>query len=511
MKQTADNTTGIMQEATVKGKADIIFVVDTTESMDYYIANVKYNLNAFVGALNKAGISASYALVEYKDITADGKNSTKIKKNGSTCWNTNIEKLKKEIDKLSVKGGGDLPETPIDALEKARRIKTHKTAEKYIVLITDGEYKTDNSYGIESMEEMTDRLQQDGITVSVISHEYRKNDYKTLYQKTGGIFAAVDRNFKDNLLGIADNIGGEVNDGYWIALDGLTPQAVRLEEKPSRNGTADTDGDTLLDREELASLTPTKYIKVEPYLKALKIAVDGINYKIPVYEYGSKPTSKDSDSDGIKDQYDNRPRTKGIYSAKENKIVLGKMTIVSCDNNVIGHAFLVYKSYVNDTLDFRKFTGGYEYKIWKSKKPCKYKIKCSEYVAIGNAGKGLSGKSDLDETEGEVNDGDNAGVYFNREFAKEHARGKAIYDRNYAYSREISGKQLKKIIKTCEDENYYHLYDHNCAMVAAMAWNKAYPNDKFKVHVFPAILKNEIWEKEKSFKFDMAKEVPNIR
>lgn len=47
----ASDTTGILEQGTVNSKADIIFVVDTTESMDYYINNVKYNLSAFVDEL----------------------------------------------------------------------------------------------------------------------------------------------------------------------------------------------------------------------------------------------------------------------------------------------------------------------------------------------------------------------------------------------------------------------------------------------------------------------------
>ena len=507
----ASDTTGILEQGTVNSKADIIFVIDTTESMDYYINNVKYNLSAFVDELKTYHVAANFALVEFKDITADGTSSTKVRKNGTSCWSANVEKFKKHIGGLKIKGGGDYPETPIDALEKARRIKKHKTAEKHIILITDEIYKTDNSYGIKDMEEMIQLLKQDGITVSVVSHAYRKNDYKSLYQKTGGRFAAVDRNFKDNLLGIADSIGEGTEQGYWIALEGLVPQVVRLDEQPTKEGSADTDGDTLLDREELKNLTPTKSISTAPYLKALNIMAGGSSTKVYVYEYTSKPMEQDTDNDGIKDGKDNRPDKKGIYSKKENRVVIGEMTIVSCSNLPVGHAFFVYKSYIKDTLDFRKFTGGYKYKTWEKTAPCKYKIKCSQYVSIGNAGKGICGSSTSSESNSNVDDGNDAGVYFNREFANEHSEGKAIYDMNRAYRREISASQLKKIIKVCEDKNYYNLVSNNCAKVAVKAWNKAYPNDIFYPHVAPIQLEGAIRRKIGSFWFNVAKEVPNIR
>ena len=149
------------QEVPVKGKADIVFVVDTTISMDYYIVNVKYNLKAFVEELNRFNVAASFALIEFKDITVDGKESTNIKKYGSNCWTSNINKFKKKVEKLETGGGGDIPETPIDALEKARQLKKHASAKKHIILVTDAKYKTDNRYGIKDMDEMIELLCKD--------------------------------------------------------------------------------------------------------------------------------------------------------------------------------------------------------------------------------------------------------------------------------------------------------------------------------------------------------------
>ena len=499
------------QEVSVKGKADIVFVVDTTISMDYYIVNVKYNLNAFVEELNRFNVAASFALVEFKDIRVDGKESTNIKKYGSNCWTSNINKFKKKVEKLETGGGGDIPETPIDALEKARRLKKHASAKKHIILVTDAKYKTDNSYGIKDMDEMIDLLCKDDTTVSVVSHEYMRDDYKKLYEKTGGKFAAVSRNFAEQLLEIAGGVIDETNDGYWIALKGLTPELVKLEEKPTKNGTADLDKDELLDREELISLTPKKYISTPSYLKALQKA-GGVGKEIPVYEYFSHPNRKDTEHDGINDKDDNRPKVKGIYSAKEKKVVLGEMMIVSCNNNGTGHSFFVYKSYVKDTLDFRKFAKGYEYKTWKMKEPCRYFIKPQEYVSIGNAADAADGSGrQLRESKDELNDGDEAGVYYNREFAKESLKGKAIYDKNCAYKKEITEKQLKSMIKVCNKKNYYHVTANNCTKVAIAAWNKAYPDEKFSSATLPWDLKIQISKKSASFIFNIAKEVPDIR
>lgn len=319
MKKAAKASTIASQ--TVNGKADIVFLVDTTISMDYYINRVKANIKAFSKELSNAGVSASYALVEYRDITCDGKNSTKIKKNGNSNWYKSVTSFEQAIDKLEADGGGDLKETPIDALEKARRMKFRKNAQKFFVLVTDTDYKLDNNYGIESMEEAVNLLKEDEITVSVVGNKHHYKEYDALIHKTGGVFAAIDGDFKDYLLGIADRIGDEINERYWIALDGLVPQVVRLDNKPTENSNTDTDNDTIPDSDELQSLEPTKYISVTPYLKALKIKGGGTQ-KIPVYEYKSKPTVKDTDKDGIPDKYDAKPKksfTKTFLTNKKRK------------------------------------------------------------------------------------------------------------------------------------------------------------------------------------------------
>ncbi|MBO4996471.1 MAG: hypothetical protein J6D02_00545 [Lachnospira sp.] len=55
------------------------------------------------------------------------------------------------------------------------------------------------------------------------SHEYRRNDYKKLYEKTGGKFAAVSQNFAEQLLEIVGGVIDETNDGYWIYIYKFDP------------------------------------------------------------------------------------------------------------------------------------------------------------------------------------------------------------------------------------------------------------------------------------------------
>jgi len=54
-------------DSKIKAQVDIVFVIDTTGSMGSYITNVKNNITAFVNEIEAAGISPSFALVDYRE------------------------------------------------------------------------------------------------------------------------------------------------------------------------------------------------------------------------------------------------------------------------------------------------------------------------------------------------------------------------------------------------------------------------------------------------------------
>lgn len=150
------------------GMADIVFVVDTTGSMDYAISNVKANIENFVSMLERNKVDARFGLVEYKDIYADGYNSTK-----SHGWYTDVEKLKQGLSSLNISGGGDTPESLVDALECARKMNYRTGVGKYIIVITDATYKegSGSSY-YATMAGEIQNLKSNGFSVSIEILEY---------------------------------------------------------------------------------------------------------------------------------------------------------------------------------------------------------------------------------------------------------------------------------------------------------------------------------------------------
>lgn len=276
-------------------------------------------------------------------------------------------------------------------------------------------------------------------------------------------------------------------------------------------GNPDSDGDGLLDGEEVKAIPTSQIIKV---FDAAGVPCDINAY---VFKMKSNPKCVDTDGDGINDGEDNRPKTKGVYSEEVDDIVTGELIIVSSKNTFAGHAFLVYYSYINDTLDFRRLSGGFEYMTWKEVEACKYEIGMNEYVTMGSSSTVLGEIETPFESFGDLHDGDNSGIFFNREFAEEKTnydtkydennseKFEQKYDKNCAYSRPITEAQIKKVIQYCGDKDYYNVLTNNCAKTAVTAWNNAFDKEEFTSTISPGSLKREIEEKSNSFKFDLYK------
>lgn len=330
----------LMASSGAMAQADIVFIIDTTGSMEDEINNVKNNVSSFVDTLKSKGISAGLALVEYKDIEEDGYDSTKIHKNGSSNWFYNMDLYKKKISSsLYANGGGDTPESVVDALETARLLDMRASAGKIFVLVTDANYKVDNRYGIPSMAAEIELLKNAGVTCSVVCPSNEKSTYYNLYNDTNGIWANIYGDFNTELISLADKIGEEiVGDGYWIYLQGPVPIPVRLDEKPYKGSTVDTDKDGIPDIEELEEYEPSGVVNLDKIVSVMSHGIiTGTNYGIvKTYKYKSSPIAADTDFDGIVDNED--------IDCKSNHF----------DGNMLGYYNVSNASYNLDYRDFFK-------------------------------------------------------------------------------------------------------------------------------------------------------------
>lgn len=199
-------------------KANIAFVIDTTGSMNSYIKNVKTNLSDFVKGLKDKGVEPSMSVIEYRDITTkDGAGTTKFHTIGGEKWSSDVDAVVAEFDKLTVNGGGDTPETTLDAFDKLFEEDPtwyKKEGSDFIFILTDAPTKegAKASTNGRSMADWTDILAKDGIEVSIVGEKSDKESYKDLVEKTGGKYLDISsKDYSDLMLSYATNIRERVD------------------------------------------------------------------------------------------------------------------------------------------------------------------------------------------------------------------------------------------------------------------------------------------------------------
>ncbi len=285
------------------GKADVVFVVDTTGSMGDEIRNVRNNIETFVSELEKNKVDIRLGLVEYKDIYEDGIGSTK-----SYDWYNNVDSFKTKLSSLSVEGGGDGPESVVDALYCARNMKFRTGVKKYIILLTDADYK--NGTSISSRATLTDeieKLSENEIVTSVVTVPDYYSVYRELINQTDGICANINQNFASALSPLISKMGEQVNKGCWVRLS--NGSVVSLDKDPTiGDETVDTDEDGVPDVIELKSS-----YKVRAYNPNT-----GKIQEINTWSFYSNPVKKDTDGDTLSDFDDLQPTIYDIVVEKEN-------------------------------------------------------------------------------------------------------------------------------------------------------------------------------------------------
>lgn len=261
------------------GMVDIVFIIDSTGSMADEISNVRTNLNSFTQVLEDAGLDYRIAIVEYKDITVSGEeNSTIVHQKDGVSWLTSADDVSDILGDISVTGGGDNDETVVDALGcmlSPEELTFRNDASKFAILLTDAGYKDDNDYGYADMDAVIAKLQEVGISTSVISDTDYEDTYYSLYNGTDGIFCDIYGTFKDELIKLASYVEravkpvtltikatrGTVEDDYITYTVNASITSTETEETgldvTNLNITLDLNDDTVAE-ETLASLAPNE-------------------------------------------------------------------------------------------------------------------------------------------------------------------------------------------------------------------------------------------------------------
>ena len=243
----------LSKQVQINKQADLVFIVDTTGSMSSYIASVKSQIANVINYLREQNITLHVAFIEYRDITCDGIDSTKLKSVNGKAWLNNSSDMINVLQQFEVNGGGDWAETPIEGLAMATELDYRSEAHKFVVLVTDAGYKVNNSHGITSLSEIAEKLQANGIYTCVAG---ASSEYNALYTQTGGIGLNISNFTTDLDEFIMSTMMNKKGDTYLDSID-LMPGT--LIAPLAKDSSIDSDRDTIPDCEEV----DWEYITIE--------------------------------------------------------------------------------------------------------------------------------------------------------------------------------------------------------------------------------------------------------
>jgi len=183
-------------------KADIVVVFDTTASMGDEISGMIDNTEKFVSYLNDNQINVALGLISFGDrlnhVLLDNHDQPVLTRLPSLFLN--------HLRLFKARGGGDAPENPYLAFEKALTYTFRQDSRKVFLLITDAPahmkdsvYPQDTSYVIQELKNCK-------ISAAIIGPP--DNHYMRLARETGGIFIDIQStpDFADKILQIGESI-----------------------------------------------------------------------------------------------------------------------------------------------------------------------------------------------------------------------------------------------------------------------------------------------------------------
>lgn len=186
--------------APANSKVNVVFIIDTTGSMDTYIHGVKDRAVRFAEIISERGSEFSLGLVGFGDLYENEK---------PTVYNftADVNKFSKQVHKIPRTYGGDIPESSLDALETGvELLKKADDGTNIFILITDAPPHVPTKSG-KSVEQIIAMLDQAGVTTYICAREDKESrEAFGPVAAHGGKYYNLNQDFFDILDNIAQSI-----------------------------------------------------------------------------------------------------------------------------------------------------------------------------------------------------------------------------------------------------------------------------------------------------------------
>lgn len=190
-------------KAAIFSEHNIVFLIDTTGSMDTYIAGVKDKAIEFSNILDERGVAFKLGLIGFGDLGEKEKPSV-------YNFTDDVARFQKQVKNIPRTYGGDIPESSLDALETGvgllKSSKTGKDSKSIFILITDAPPHVPTKSGM-SVEQVVEMLKDNNVTTYVVARKDKDSIecYDPLTRPDGKYYDLNDK-FYDILDNIAVSI-----------------------------------------------------------------------------------------------------------------------------------------------------------------------------------------------------------------------------------------------------------------------------------------------------------------
>lgn len=182
----------------VSNAIDIVFLMDSTRSMTPFIDSLKQNCIEFANIVSAEGHDCQLGLVGFGDVQLN----EPIEVFAPT---SDLASFRTRVGSLEVTGGGDNPESSVEALRRALTIPFRDGARVCLVHITDAD-----CHNADQLPRIARQLRERAITTYVVSSDEFANLYTRLCNDGGEFFSIEDAGFAEILDNVARSIVNEI-------------------------------------------------------------------------------------------------------------------------------------------------------------------------------------------------------------------------------------------------------------------------------------------------------------
>jgi Mg-chelatase subunit ChlD len=177
---------------------EVVFLMDITGSMQPYIDGLKDKCIAFADEIKREGIDCRLGLIGFGDVEINEPMTIF----GPTA---DAKEFQDAVGRLELTDGGDIPESSVEALEKALDMKFRPHTRICFVHITDADCHNKGR-----IRELVESLNDNKIVTYVISKKNLRTVYGKLCVNGGSFFGINDAPFESILKEVAKSITNQI-------------------------------------------------------------------------------------------------------------------------------------------------------------------------------------------------------------------------------------------------------------------------------------------------------------